>query len=166
MNAWRVWALAAAGIVGAGGCTILLGENQDFHEVGTGGTGRGAGSTATTSSSRTTASTTTASSSAATGGAGGAATGSTSSSATTGTGGAGTGGDGGGGLTCAEVDGDIGCCDANGVLHYCSAAMMVLTSKTCATGTVCGWNATKGYYECVAPDGGADPNGMYPIACQ
>jgi hypothetical protein len=38
--------------------------------------------------------------------------------------------------------------------------------QTCTPGTVCGWNATQGYYDCVAPPGGADPSNTYPILCQ
>ncbi len=39
-------------------------------------------------------------------------------------------------------------------------------SMTCGAAQVCGWNAANGYYDCVAPPGGADPSGTYPEACQ
>jgi hypothetical protein len=32
-------------------------------------------------------------------------------------------------------------------------------------GTVCGWNAFRGYYDCVAAPGGSDPSDMFAIAC-
>jgi hypothetical protein len=41
----------------------------------------------------------------------------------------------------------------------------MLTGGTCPSGTVCGWNASQGYYDCVASPGGADPSGMYPKLC-
>jgi hypothetical protein len=64
--------------------------------------------------------------------------------------------------TCAQADMAFGCC-AVGVLYYCVGSV---TSMTCTGNTVCGWSATKNYYDCVAPPGGADPSGTYPIACQ
>jgi hypothetical protein len=67
-------------------------------------------------------------------------------------------------LTCEGADGGTGCCDANGVLWFCDT-MQMLYEQPCMGGTVCGWNAFHGYYDCVAPPGGADPSDTYPIAC-
>jgi hypothetical protein len=61
------------------------------------------------------------------------------------------------------VHNGIGCCDASGILHYCSSGTM--KNVTCTSGNVCGWNATKSYYGCVAPPGGPDPSNTYPEAC-
>jgi len=74
-------------------------------------------------------------------------------------------GSGGGGTptTCAQADNDIGCCTSSGHLYYCQTGM--LTGGTCPSGTVCGWNASQGYYDCVASPGGADPSGTYPKLC-
>jgi hypothetical protein len=65
--------------------------------------------------------------------------------------------------TCAEADDTIGCCVGD-VLYYCKSK--TLTQQTCKSTKVCGWNATEEYYACVAPPGGADPSGKYPIACK
>jgi hypothetical protein len=51
-----------------------------------------------------------------------------------------------------------------GVLYYCDNTMK-LQSQTCTGGTVCGWSAANGYYDCVAAPGGADPSGTSPMAC-
>jgi hypothetical protein len=59
----------------------------------------------------------------------------------------------------------VGCCTAAGVLYYCDSSNVV-TKQACAAGTVCGWNATASYYDCVAPPGGSDPSNTYPILCQ
>jgi hypothetical protein len=70
----------------------------------------------------------------------------------------------GGALTCNDTNSGIGCCDSAGVLHYCNTQMTV-TDQPCTGGTVCGWSAANGYYDCVPPPGGADPSGTNPIAC-
>jgi hypothetical protein len=67
-------------------------------------------------------------------------------------------------LTCASVDGNVGCCDAAGVLHYCDA-MQNLVDQTCTGTDVCGWNYLFGYYDCVPQPGGDDPSNTFPIAC-
>jgi MYXO-CTERM domain-containing protein len=66
--------------------------------------------------------------------------------------------------TCAEADQGVGCCAASGELFYCTVHN-VLTGMTCGNGTVCGWNAAMGYYDCVPSPGGADPSGTYPMEC-
>jgi len=65
-------------------------------------------------------------------------------------------------LSCAQADNGFGCCVGNS-LYYCVAN--AITLQACAGGTVCGWNATANYYDCVAPPGGADPSGTYAIQC-
>jgi hypothetical protein len=65
--------------------------------------------------------------------------------------------------TCAEADETVGCC-AGDVLYYCKTT--TLTSKTCSGTDVCGWSTTYSDYGCVAPPGGADPSGTYPLACE
>ena len=84
-----------------------------------------------------------------------------------------TGGDAGGATgggtptTCAQADTTVGCCGANGDNYYCASATSTTVSKTaCATGKVCGWSASKMYYECVSGTAEADPSGTYPIACK
>jgi hypothetical protein len=67
-------------------------------------------------------------------------------------------------LTCATVDGNVGCCDKAGVLHYCDAKEN-LVDQTCTTPDVCGWNYLFGYYDCVPSPGGSDPSKTYPKAC-
>ena len=69
--------------------------------------------------------------------------------------------------TCGEADTTFGCCAGN-VLYYCATTTATkVTSKTCSgTTSACGWDATKKYYNCVAPPGGADPGGTYTIACK
>jgi hypothetical protein len=77
------------------------------------------------------------------------------------------GGSSGGGdvpTTCAQADHGTGCCTPAGVLYYCTTQVTVY-EKTCAAGTVCGWNGTGSYYDCVAPPGGADPSNAYPLLC-
>jgi hypothetical protein len=72
----------------------------------------------------------------------------------------------GGGIPsdCAQADQSIGCCTSTGILYYCTSASTV-HEEACAAGTVCGWNASKGYYDCVAPPGGADPSHSSPLLC-
>jgi hypothetical protein len=65
--------------------------------------------------------------------------------------------------TCKEADDDIGCCVGD-VLYYCVTT--TLTKQTCKGTKVCGWSKADDYYACVAPPGGADPSGTYPIACK
>jgi hypothetical protein len=62
------------------------------------------------------------------------------------------------------VDWGVGCCDAQGVLQYCDVNLNV-DAQVCTCGSVCGWNAAAGYYDCVPAPGGVDPSGTYPIAC-
>jgi hypothetical protein len=68
--------------------------------------------------------------------------------------------------TCAKANDAIGCCGPNGKVYYCtgSGSGSSVTAKTCASGTVCGWDTAKGYYYCVATPGTA-PSGD-PIACE
>jgi MYXO-CTERM domain-containing protein len=73
-------------------------------------------------------------------------------------------GGGGAPTDCSQADGNIGCCTSTGVLYYCTQTN-TLKQQTCTNGTVCGWNAQQGYYDCVAPPGGADPSSMYPLLC-
>jgi hypothetical protein len=65
--------------------------------------------------------------------------------------------------TCTEADNAVGCCAGN-VLYYCMTT--TLATKTCTGSEVCGWDSSKGYYDCVAAPGGADPSGTYPLACE
>jgi hypothetical protein len=67
--------------------------------------------------------------------------------------------------SCAQAGGYAGCCLGN-TSYYCQTGSTTVTMKACPSGQVCGWNASKSYYSCVAPPGGADPSNMYPIACQ
>ena len=81
--------------------------------------------------------------------------------------GAAHGGSSGGGdvpTTCAQADHGTGCCTPAGILYYCTTQATVY-EKTCAAGTVCGWNGTSGDYDCVAPPGGADPSSAHPLLC-
>lgn len=69
--------------------------------------------------------------------------------------------------TCTQADSTYGCCGPNNTNYYCGTNTPTTVSSTACTGTkVCGWNATKGYYDCVAPPASADPSGVYPLACQ
>jgi hypothetical protein len=89
------------------------------------------------------------------------------SGSVTDSGGAGDGAVGGGTpTTCAQAYGVVGCCGANGDNYYCKADAGTVTMTACATGKVCGWNATDMYYGCVAPPATTDPSGTNPIACQ
>ena len=65
--------------------------------------------------------------------------------------------------TCAQADGLYGCCIGQD-LYYCLSGTVI--EQTCKNGRVCGWSASNAYYGCVAPPGGADPSGIYPIACE
>jgi hypothetical protein len=76
--------------------------------------------------------------------------------------------DGGGGVptTCAEANGEVGCCGPNGEAYYCATSSgTTVKSTACTGGKVCGWDASKMYYTCVSPPGGGDPSGMEPMAC-
>jgi hypothetical protein len=86
------------------------------------------------------------------------------------TGGAGGGGtssssSGGAALTCAEVDEGVGCCDASGAVRFCTSTSTSAETLACGSGKVCGWNADKSFYDCVAFPGGAEPGGKYPLLC-
>jgi|HubBroStandDraft_2_1064218.scaffolds.fasta_scaffold851358_1 hypothetical protein len=85
---------------------------------------------------------------------------------TTGTTGASTTGTSSGGgtppNTCPQADGSIGCC-LGGSLYYCKTGSTSVTEKSCSSGDVCGWNASKSYYDCVASAG--QPPAMYPMDC-
>jgi hypothetical protein len=74
------------------------------------------------------------------------------------------GGSTGGSYTCAGVDYGVGCCDPSGNLFFCDVHGVVYEG-ICEGGSVCGWSADEGFYDCVAPPGGADPSGTYPLAC-
>jgi len=53
--------------------------------------------------------------------------------------------------TCAQTDTTFGCC-AGSVLYYCATGATKVTKKACTgTTSACGWDATKTYYNCVAP---------------
>jgi hypothetical protein len=67
--------------------------------------------------------------------------------------------------TCTQADGEIGCCGPDGQNYYCGDGVTV-TPVMCAAGTVCGWSATEGYYDCVPPPSTSDPSDTYAIACQ
>lgn len=71
---------------------------------------------------------------------------------------------GGGPVTCGDVNDAKGCCDTDGVLHYCNSKMNIV-NRTCPAGQVCGWSTTGNYYECVAPPATSDPSGQVPMAC-
>ncbi|MFS8071602.1 MAG: hypothetical protein ACMG6S_34975 [Byssovorax sp.] len=73
-------------------------------------------------------------------------------------------GSGGGPVTCEDVNGSKGCCDTDGVLHYCNSKMNIV-NRTCPAGQVCGWSTTGNYYECVAPPATSDPSAQVPMAC-
>jgi hypothetical protein len=66
---------------------------------------------------------------------------------------------------CAEAYGVVGCC-ANNVAYFCKTNTSPLTAHQCTNGQVCGWEASKSYYYCVSPPGGADPSKQNPIACK
>ncbi len=69
--------------------------------------------------------------------------------------------------TCAQADTTAGCCTAAGVLYFCNTATdPAPTEQVCTGGNVCGWSATEGYYDCVAPPSMADPSNTYPLLCQ
>jgi hypothetical protein len=67
-----------------------------------------------------------------------------------------------GGPTCASVDGAYGCCEASDTVLYCNDGMTVMT-QMCFLGDVCGWDPSKGYYDCGSPPGVEDPS--HPMAC-
>jgi hypothetical protein len=68
--------------------------------------------------------------------------------------------------TCAQADGVVGCCGPNGDVYYCASGNMPVVTTSCGASKVCGWNASKSYYDCVAPPATADPSGTHPMACQ
>jgi hypothetical protein len=90
--------------------------------------------------------------------------GSSSSSSSSSSSGSTSSSGGTGALTCADVNNDIGCCDASGVVRYCLTTSTV-HALTCTGGYVCGWNDVDGYYDCIAPPTSSDPSGQYPKAC-
>jgi hypothetical protein len=140
--------------------------------TGAGGTGGSSSSTSTSTTTTTTTTTvasssTTVASSTSSSSSGTFATVSTSSSvaSSTSSSGGGAGGSSSGGLyTCPDVDFGVGCCDAGGKLFFCDVHGQVYEG-ICEGGSVCGWSADEGFYDCVAPPGGADPSGTYPLAC-
>jgi hypothetical protein len=67
--------------------------------------------------------------------------------------------------SCVQANFKIGCCNGSGAYDYCAAGASTVTETACAGDKVCGWDASEGYYSCVSPPGGADPNTMYPMAC-
>ena len=67
-------------------------------------------------------------------------------------------------MTCAEVDGNVGCCVGN-TNYFCKSAATMVSSKACAAGEVCTWIASDGYYACAAGTVMPDPSGVHPIAC-
>jgi hypothetical protein len=73
----------------------------------------------------------------------------------------GSGGSSGGPpTTCAEANGNIGCCDGN-TEYYCTSG--TLKTSTCTNGLVCTWNSSKGYYSCGS--GPAMSGSGQPLAC-
>lgn len=70
-----------------------------------------------------------------------------------------------GGLSCAQVDEGVGCCDDTGAVRFCTSTDTTPRTTACAAGTACGWNATSKWYECVPAPGSAEPSGKYPMAC-
>jgi hypothetical protein len=88
---------------------------------------------------------------------------SSSSTSSTSTSSSSSSGSGGTPMTCGDADGTVGCCEGN-VNYYCNSSNQV-AQKACTGTKVCGWSAANGYYACVAPPGGADPSGTYPLAC-
>jgi hypothetical protein len=78
--------------------------------------------------------------------------------------GAGGGSSSSGQLTCTDVQGTVGCCNAKlDAVTYCSSG--TVTTMACTKGTVCGWNASYIDYDCVAAPGGADPLGLFTEMC-
>ena len=70
--------------------------------------------------------------------------------------------------TCDEANHNIGCCGPNGKNYYCQSATSTgsPTVATCASGKVCTWDTSLGYYKCLTGTvGKAGPAGS-PIACQ
>jgi hypothetical protein len=67
--------------------------------------------------------------------------------------------------TCAQADMATGCCSGS-VVYYCLSAHGTPSSNTCASGQVCGWDSSYGFYDCVPPPGGPDPSGYFPKACE
>lgn len=66
--------------------------------------------------------------------------------------------------TCAQAHGSVGCCD-NDTVYYCKTGTSTLTVTPCTSGKVCGWEASKSYYTCVAAPGGPDPSNANPEQC-
>ena len=66
--------------------------------------------------------------------------------------------------TCSEADGTTGCCAGN-IPYYCASGSTTVPATTCTGTKVCGWNASKGYYACVAAPGGTAPGDAPPIMC-
>ena len=62
--------------------------------------------------------------------------------------------------TCTGARGKAGCCGSDGNDYYCASG--TLKSSICGS-MGCGWNDTKGYYDCGFS--GADPTGTHPIDC-
>jgi hypothetical protein len=63
-------------------------------------------------------------------------------------------------LTCAQVNGGVGCCAGN-VVHYCQSG--VVRTQTCTGDQVCGWDGGRQDYSCVPPP--AQAGGGQPMAC-
>jgi len=69
--------------------------------------------------------------------------------------------------TCAEANGNIGCCGPNGKEYYCSSSSTTVKALTCTSGKVCSWNASSKYYGCeTGTVSKADPSGANPLACK
>jgi uncharacterized protein (TIGR03382 family) len=69
--------------------------------------------------------------------------------------------------TCAEADGNPGCCIGNTIYFCATGATPTLTTQTCTGTKVCGWKTTStgSYYGCVAPPASGDPSNTYPLTC-
>ena len=141
---------AATGKGGSGPATGGSTAGPGAGGAATGGNTTGAGGNTTGTGGSGTAGATT--------GKGGSGTAGTAS----GTGGSGTAGTSSGGppSTCAQANGDLGCCDGDN-LYFCQGTMGP-SMQACA-GKGCGWDPMKNWYDCGFT--GSDPSGTTPLMC-
>ena len=66
------------------------------------------------------------------------------------------------GETCPPALGYEGCCD-NNALVWCENGK--IDKVDCMQNPVCGWQASKGYYDCGSDMADAEPTGMFPLNC-
>ncbi|NUN13636.1 MAG: hypothetical protein HUU55_08365 [Myxococcales bacterium] len=72
--------------------------------------------------------------------------------------------DGGNQGQCPDWLSYEGCCSPDGAeISYCNENQHM--TNACDAGTVCGWDATNGYYNCVA-QAETDPTGINPYSCE